>query len=360
VVTVTDASPSPQSFNANYNVTIVDPNGPFGITNPNNGIETIPGGGGSTSLYTANPNPTPNLGVGLPFTPINWVIDSISPHTPGITLTNATGQSTAINFAANVPPLPANGTYNIVLRATDSSCGSFKHTATYNISITNTGAPIITSPDSLLLTGATLCANYSQLLQVTGGTAPFSWSVDPSTPLPPGLTINPLGQNTAQITGIPTLPATGPGGNVTYTIKINVTDSAPTQQTGTRTYSLGVTDPDGPFVITGDGSQELSGATPNGSDLTAAINKQGAGAPTWTPIYWSLVGAPAQFSIVSTNAPPPNGNPAHLHYDNTVPLAPGQYDVVVRAIDSPPCVSPSNPGVHHQAEFTVTVTINGP
>jgi len=51
---------------------------------------------------------------------------------------------------------------------------------------------------------------------------------------------------------------------------------------------------------------------------------------------------------------------AHIHYDASgITLPPGQYNVTVRAIDSPPCVN-LNPGVRHQADYNVLVTINAP
>ena len=53
---------------------------------------------------------------------------------------------------------------------------------------------------------------------------------------------------------------------------------------------------------------------------------------------------------------PTAGATAHIAYDGSAPA--GQYTILVRAEDSPPCVSPL--GTHHLTDFSVIVTITGP
>jgi hypothetical protein len=222
----------------------------------------------------------------------------------------------------------------------------------------------IIGPDTQIQPPATVCVNYGgppSTLTATGGTPPYSWSIDPQSAdqLPPGLSLDVLGQ-TAQITGIPTLPETGRGGNHSYTITFKVTDSSIGPLSSTRTYTMGVLDPDGPFVIVGNGAQSFPlGAVTSGSWYSALVYGSNPVPPTWTPIYWTLAVAPVGITIVGYDGGnPTSGLTAHLHSDGS--LVSGQYDVTVRAEDSPPCLSPTNPGVRHRAEFTVIVTIVGP
>jgi hypothetical protein len=75
--------------------------------------------------------------------------------------------------------------------------------------------------------------SYNRLLQLSGGVAPFTWSVTP--PLPNGLTLNP---DTGRITGT---PARGTQGR--YDLTFTVQDSSsPTPQTASKLLELRVND----------------------------------------------------------------------------------------------------------------------
>ena len=62
----------------------------------------------------------------------------------------------------------------------------------------------------------------------SGGTAPYSFSVTRGT-LPPGLSLDP---GTGLISGTPTTQGS-------YTFTVTATDSSPTPNTGSQTYTVG-------------------------------------------------------------------------------------------------------------------------
>ena len=88
-------------------------------------------------------------------------------------------------------------------------------------------APVITTA-SPLADGETGIA-YSQILSVTGGTAPFSWAVTAGA-LPDGLTLDAA---TAEISGICTVAGV-------YTFTVEVTDSQATPATDAKVFEITV------------------------------------------------------------------------------------------------------------------------
>jgi hypothetical protein len=126
-ITVTDnvAATASQTFP----LTILDPNGPFSVT----GTATFNTSGGTSPPLTANPNPTP-----AGFLQVNWVIDLVTRDDAGavsdpITLTSATGQTTALVVPA---ALTAGHFYDVVVRATDTpACGGPPHTNIFTVRV---------------------------------------------------------------------------------------------------------------------------------------------------------------------------------------------------------------------------------
>lgn len=140
---------------------------------------------------------------------------------PGLSLNAGTGD------ISGTPT--AGGTYNFVLRATDSASGGpYSNTQSYTLTVG--AATISVSPTSL--SAATVAAGYNQTVSASGGTAPYSFSVK-SGALPAGLSLN---ASNGTISGTPT--AAGP-----FNFTIEATDSS----TGTgapyknsRAYTLNV------------------------------------------------------------------------------------------------------------------------
>lgn len=137
-----------------------------------------------------------------------------------------------------------SGTYNFTAQVTDSAAGT--DTQALSIYVASTGVLNITTTT---LPGGTVGLSYSQVVIVSGGTAPYHWSVI-SGSLPPGLS---LGYWTGSLAGTPTLAGT-------YGFTIQVTDSAsPTPNSDTQYYSVTIA------------PSAIASCTPGSSTSTTAI-----------------------------------------------------------------------------------------
>jgi len=132
---------------------------------------------------------------------------------------------------------------------------------------TTTGTPltIVTTglPAGVVGTG------YSQTLQATGGTAPYSWAVTTGS-MPAGLVLNPA---TGAITGTPTGPQVG-----TISFTVTVTDSEKPAATASANLSISISAP--PLSVT---TQTLGGGT-----LGSAYSQTLAATGGITPYVWSI------------------------------------------------------------------------
>jgi hypothetical protein len=144
--------------------------------------------------------------------PVTWSLGSTGILPPGLTL-SPQGQ------IAGTPT--TSGTYPFQVHVTDSTT---KLTATQSFSISTSATSVVTVTTTSPLPNGLVSVAYTQTLQATGGTAPYTWS---ATGLPTGLTLDPT---TGILSGTPTV-----GG--TSTIAVTVTDAA----RGTATASLSLT-----------------------------------------------------------------------------------------------------------------------
>jgi hypothetical protein len=101
-------------------------------------------------------------------------------------------------------------------------------------------------------------AAYSAQMSVTGGAAPFSYSVATGSVLPAGLTLNP---STGVIAGTPTTAGT-------YTFTIKVVDARGSTDTDVCTIVVTAAVPTGPFTTYTQGGW---GASPNGHNPGAVL-----------------------------------------------------------------------------------------
>jgi len=195
-------------------------------------------------------------------TPYTWAVISGSLPT-GLSLVAASG------VISGTPS--ATGTSNFTVRVTDS--GSL--TATQALSITINAVPSITTSS---LPNGTTGVSYNQTLAVSGGTAPFTWSLQ-SGSLPAGLS---LVASTGAITGTPTSYGTS---NFTAKVTDNVNASA--------TKALSIIINPAALVIT-------STAVPNAA-LSVAYSTTLAATGGVTPYTWALASGslPAGLSLTS-------------------------------------------------------------
>ena len=115
------------------------------------------------------------------------------------------------------PAAGAGGTTsNITVKATDSANPPDSVITSLSIVI-HTIAPTFAISTAALPNGS-IGAPYDQILAVTGGKSPFTWSVGPGT-LPAGLSLN---ATTGEITGTPTSTTTTP---TSFPFTVSVTDS---------------------------------------------------------------------------------------------------------------------------------------
>jgi hypothetical protein len=133
---------------------------------------------------------------------------------PGLTLDPSTGVLSGTPTTA--------GTYGFVVTATDASGCHGSHD--YNVSVgAGCSFPITLKPGTIA--GGTVGALYTQPINASGGTAPYTYTLSAGS-LPPGLTLNPA---TGVISGTPTTAGT-------YSFTLTATDA--NKCTGSAQFSL--------------------------------------------------------------------------------------------------------------------------
>jgi hypothetical protein len=170
--------------------------------------------------------------------------------------------------------------------------------------------PTLTVTNTSLAPGA-IGESYSQALDATGGTAPYTWTIAPGD-LPAGLHLSTEGS----ITGMPTVT----GSKV---VTVVVTDAAGLQ--GSATFSMSIYN----FLSSTVASISPSQTTLGGSVMYSAQVTSGGGVPTGTVAFSigsttvcvtaSLVSGAA--SCTSTNAPP-GANTVRATYSGDANFAP--------------------------------------
>jgi hypothetical protein len=239
LVKATDSASTPQSGTGTYVLTISG--GPLAITTTSLPLGTQ---GQPYSAQLAGSG-------GIP--PYTWSLGGGIVLPSGLTL----------SVGGNLSGTPtAEGKTTLVVNMGDSSGGTNTVAATLNLVIGGSSLLITT----FSLPAAQQNTAYTYQLTALGGTPPYTWSVDPSTPLPSGLTLSPTGL----LSGTPTgLSNTNPN--------FTVTDSA--SHTTSQIFNLIVnpapgTIPDGTyaFVFSGLSTKEAAGGTSGfGGDILNGI-----------------------------------------------------------------------------------------
>ena len=155
--------------------------------------------------------------------PYSWSVASGS-LPPGLTLEIPTG------VLAGTPT--AAGSFTFTVRVTDSNSVTAQEQLTVSI-----GAGLTLTTPAALPSG-TAGAAYTAQLKVTGGQAPYTWSLAQGS-LPAGLSLNGA---SGVISGVPTAPGT-------YNFTIGVSDSVRLSTTGAYTIQVGL--PNAPALSIG-------------------------------------------------------------------------------------------------------------
>ncbi|MFZ3262852.1 MAG: putative Ig domain-containing protein [Terriglobales bacterium] len=175
--------------------------------------------------------------------------------------------SAGANCAIKVTFKPAaTGTRAATISIADSDATTPQTIAMTGIG-TSTGTPLSVTTTSLA--AGVVGTSYSQTLQATGGTTPYSWSIAIGS-LPAGLTLNAA---TGAITGTPTGPQVG-----TISFTATVTDAEKPAMTASANLSIAISAP--PLSVT---TSSLPGGT-----LGSAYSQTLAATGGITPYTWSI------------------------------------------------------------------------
>jgi hypothetical protein len=199
-ITVTDSEATSQTATRDFTVAVA---APTALT-----IETasLPGG------IASQPYSASITAVGGT-TPYGWTI-STGALPPGLTL----GADTGVISGTPI----VSGTFEFTVSVSDSSASP--QTATRALSITVTPGLLITT---VSLPPGSTHSSYSTTIVVTGGTAPYAFSVSGGA-LPPGLSLD---RDTGVIAGTPITAGT-------YVFTVTVVDGGATQQTASRDFTI--------------------------------------------------------------------------------------------------------------------------
>ncbi len=244
---VTDGASN--TITRSYNLNI---NSNTAVTLPINGLSR------SNTFFRGNITQTPSSAGGA--SPYTWsVIDGALP--PGVFLLagNATNNNDPnVAQISGVPTAP--GVYTFTVQIADSSTPP-------NIGIESVTWTVSTlAPMDNNLYPASAGASYSTRLQATGGTAPYTFTLDPgSVSLPAGTTL----ASDGTLSGTPTTP----GG---YDLAVNITDSATPPITVGMTFRLNV------YKINITTAAFLPVARNNTAYTTSLVATGGTGGYTWS------------------------------------------------------------------------------
>ncbi|PXV59883.1 Putative Ig domain-containing protein [Dyella jiangningensis] len=214
-----------------------------------------------------SPSSLANPQVGVPYSATISTTNGTGPYTYSLTGSLPPGLTFASN-AVNATisgTATTSGTSNITINVTDSAGG----TGVQSYAMTVAAPQIVTNP----VPNAVVNVAYSQTLTASGGTAPYTFSLE-SGSLPAGLSLN---TSTGVISGTPTTV-----GSATFGIR--ATDSSP--------------GPGGPyFTVT-----SLTINVQNPPPVANAVNATVAYGSTSNPIALNITGGTATSVAVGTNA----------------------------------------------------------
>jgi putative Ig domain-containing protein len=232
---------------------------------------------------------------------------------PGLSM-SASGAITGVPAMA--------GVFSFSVQASDASMPPQVASRSLSITVIGTSGTQPLQITTTVLPDATVGANYMAQLSASGGTSPYRWAVDPSTMLPPGLTLLPSGA----LTGVATTPGR-------YSFTVIVGDASNPAQTASAPLSITVLAAPGTASVT-----ITTGNLPSGV-VGIAYSAQLTASGGMTPYTWTLVSGmlPSGFTLSSSGL-----------ISGTTAVA-GTFGFTIQVADA------SNPQLTAQATFTLTI-----
>ncbi|MFO0722680.1 MAG: putative Ig domain-containing protein [Myxococcota bacterium] len=276
--------------------------------------------GGNTLMITTN-----SLATGAVGTAYSQAVLATGGTQP-YTFTIATGAlppglSLAADGTISGTPTAA-GTFDVGVQCTDSSNPAQVASRTLSLTIDSGGMGNLIIITTITIPGATVGTAYSAQLAASGGTAPYSWELGPTSVLPAGLTLSAAGV----ISGTPTIAGR-------YSFSVVATDSSAPTQSGSRTLTLVVAQAAGSTL------RILNGAMPSGTvGVAYGVRLRAFGG--MTPYTWT----------VASGALPPGVTLSMAGTVTGTPTATGNFDFNAQVTDA----TAPTPEVA-QASFRITV-----
>ena len=224
---------------------------------------SLPGGTTGTSYSTT-------LQASSGTTPYTWSL-SAGTLPAGLSLAASTGVISGTPTTA--------GTVSFTVKVTDAANNAA--TEPLSIAVSAAVAPVQISTTSV--PAGQVGVSYSTMVQATGGTTPYSWSIS-SGALPAGLTLT---AGTGSISGTPTA-----SGSFSFTAK--VTDSTSPAQTAMKAFTLTIAAAPNPVQIT---TTSLPSGQVNTAYSTTLAASNGA-----TPYSWSITSGSLPAGLTLTAA----------------------------------------------------------
>jgi len=250
--------------------------------------------------------------------PYTWTLEALSTLPPGLSLAGpgeTVFQNGAPGFTYIAGRVTTVGSYTFTLRVTDSASPTPN---TLTRAFTMNVAPILIDYSDLPLGGTTLIYNtpYTQPMLGLGGSGTYTWTAEPTSAMPPGLSLSAAGtaSGAPTNTGTFTPPIRITNGSATYLKTVNFNISSGTAQT------LGLSA--GPDL--GTGSQ--------GSPMGWTISPSGSALPT--PNYtFSVIGALPPGCVLQTGDAVPSGVATTKAYLSCTALSTGTFTFTLRVQD---------------------------
>jgi hypothetical protein len=349
--------------------------GPGALSNqtPTSATFTASASGNATITVASVSDPTKRQTISVVVSAMPSITNAatLSPATEGTAFSGTitvTGGAGALNYSVIVGSLPAGLSLNSSTGAITGTATGPSGAVTFTVQVkdSSTAAPqtnskvmslTINQPPAPQFTTTTLPADvegtaYSQTLALTGGLAPFTYSISAGA-LPAGLSLN---GSSGAITGTPT----GPNGSASFTVK--VVDSSNPVQSASQPLSIAVNLPPAPAITTVSLPSDVEGT---------AYSQTVVATGGLAPLAYSLsVGSlPAGLILnsstgaISGTPTGPNGTASFTvkvtDKSNPVQSASQALSIAVNLPPAPSITTSSLPGAVEFANYNQTVAATG-